>query len=360
MQYRTQVIALLEQALNKLAEVQPKNTASANRLKEGKEKVRAAKAKVAEEPEDEPAPPPPPPPPPPSNQIYVGALIREGVNGSSVPWNETYWTKFEEMSGCEMSIIHFGMEWGHWYATTLAKCAAKGAIPCMSLSPPGSLSEVLAGNQDTALAQMKKEITAYRKPLFIRLMWEMNGNWYKWGRSAEFIAAWRYIHDKLNAPNVSWAYCPNIIWDSTGDSYIKSMYPGDAYVDWVGMDGYNWGANPYKGDHWKTPVEVYDKTYASLRELAPTKPILIGETASTEYGGSKATWITELLKALPEKYPAIKALIYFNWEIEENGGVMDWPVTTSASSLAAWKAGLSSYFRAIPNANTLDEKPKVP
>lgn len=359
MQYRSQVIALLEQALTKLGEVQPKGSTSTNRLREGKEKVRAAKAKVAEETEEALPPPPPPPPPPLTNQIYVGAWIVQGHNEGTVPWNESYWTKFEELSGAKMGIIHFGMKWGEWSAPLLSKVAAKGAIPCVDLSY-GSLTEVLEGKGDIGLAQMRKEIETYGKPIFIRPFWEANGSWFSWGQKFNYVEAWRYVHSKLNLPNVSWVYCPNTVYDSTTEGYLKSMYPGDEYVDWVGFDGYNTGTNPYKGDRWKTPAEVYDKTYNLLRTLAPNKPIMVGETGSTEYGGSKATWINELLKVLPERYPQIKCLLYFNWEINENGGWIDWPVTTSSSAQTAWKMGLTNYYRKTPNATATGQKPLVP
>ena len=65
------------------------------------------------------------------------------------------------------------------------------------------------------------------------------------------------------------------------------MYPGAAYVDWMAMDGYNFGTNPVSGDRWTSFESVFGPTYAALLRLAPSKPIMIAEASSSEYGGSR-------------------------------------------------------------------------
>ena len=362
MKQRRAVLDLLDRGLAKLAEVKPRDSVSSTRLRESKEKVRAARGLVVEEEPEDAAPLPPPSDPAAPMPIYVGAYIKEGREGSTVPWNGTYWTAFEDFSGCEMAIIHFGMKWGQLYSSTLALCAARGSVPLLDIQPPSSLREILEGKQDAAIRQMAEALGDYGKPTLLRPMWESNGTWYSWGRSPDYVAAWRYLHDRIapTAPNVSWVYCPNAVWDTASKDALVSMYPGDDYVDWVGFDSYNWGTNPAKPDRWRSPDEVLGPTYAALRTLAPAKPILIGETASSEYGGSKADWITAMFKALPN-YPAIRAFCWFSWEIYENGGWMDWPPTTSSTAAAAWKAALASdYFRAVPNANAAGQKFAVP
>lgn len=356
MKNRQAVLDLLDRGLAKLAEVKPKagDATSAARLREGKEKVRTAKAKVAEEPADEPAPPPPPPVEPGAAPIYIGAYIKEGRTGSTVPWNGNYWTAFEQLSGCDMAIIHFGMKWGQFFPDTLGLCAARGSVPFLDVGPPGPLQEILDGKQDAAIKQMGEAFRAYGKPVLFRPMWEGNGPWFSWGRDPLYAAAWRYMHARIAplAPNVSWVYCPNAIYDTASREALVSMYPGDGYVDWLGFDGYNWGTNPAKPDRWRSPQEVIAPTYDVLTELAPSKPIIIGEMASSEHGGSKADWITGLFDVLPG-YPRIRAFCWFSWEIEENGGWMDWPPTTSPAAAAAWKAKLAGpYCRAAPNATT--------
>ncbi|WP_217631238.1 glycosyl hydrolase [Modestobacter sp. DSM 44400] len=88
----------------------------------------------------------------------------------------------------------------------------------------------------------------------IRLMHEMNGNWYPWGSGAngnqpgEFVLAWRHVHDRFTAlgvTNVAWTWAPNAVY--TGGAPLAPLYPGDAYVDAVGLSNYNWGERSHDG-----------------------------------------------------------------------------------------------------------------
>jgi hypothetical protein len=69
---------------------------------------------------------------------------------------------------------------------------------------------------------------------------------------------------------------------------------------------------------------------------------MIDEAASTEYGGSKAAWIADMLATqLPATFPQIKALAWFNWNIYQDGGYWDWPIESSASAQGAFASGIS-------------------
>ena len=52
--------------------------------------------------------------------------------------------------------------------------------------------------------------------------------------------------------------------------------------------------------------------------------MMIGEVASSEYGGSKAAWIKSMLAAIPTEYPKIRALLWFD-KFDDG---MDWPIET--------------------------------
>src|SRR5260221_13064555 len=94
---------------------------------------------------------------------------------------------------------------------------------------------------------------------------------------ADYIQAWRRFHDIVvaqGATNVLWVFSPNTITSST-ISY-NLLYPGDAYVDWVGLDGYNWG-NTQSWSHWESFSQVFSDSYASLVAVAPSKPLMLSE-----------------------------------------------------------------------------------
>jgi beta-mannanase len=232
-----------------------------------------------------------------------------------------------------------------------------GAIPVFSWSsqsipsslnePDFQLSDVIAGSYDAYIREFAEDARDWGHPFFLRFNWEMNGRWFPWSEGVngnqpgEFVAAWRHVHDifaAVGADNVTWVWCPNVDPDGIFAD-LGSLYPGDEYVDWTGLDGYNWGLNPANPDRWRSFNDLYSTTYQRVADvIAPEKPLLIGEIGSTEQGGSKANWIDEALTAIPVYYPKIRGLLWF--DTYDSG--MDWPIETSASSAGAFAQAIQS------------------
>src|SRR5262249_29315432 len=140
-----------------------------------------------------------------------------------------------------------------------------------------------------------KGAKAIAKKFFLDFAAESNGE-EAWSKNDPklYVSAYRHIHDIFvaeGATNVVWAWCPNVTDTDGTNKTTMDYYPGDAYVDWTGVDGYNWGT--IYGDPWQSFQEVFAKIYPLL--AAKGKPILIGEMASTEMGGDKAKWIDAIV-----------------------------------------------------------------
>lgn len=228
-----------------------------------------------------------------------------------------------------------------------------GAIPLvtMGLGSGMTLEDVTDGSQDATIKKWAQAAKAWGKPFLFAPWWEMNGTWYAWGRSPEFIAAWRHFHDLVveqGATNVTWTWVVNSIW-SDPESNPSPYYPGDAYVDWIGLDSYNWGLNPAQPDHWINPDQTLTPTLKVIKEVAPSKPVAIVEDASSEIGGNKADWIREMLTQYLPHHPEIKAYLWFNWNFPKNGFHSDWPIESSAPAQQEFRRDVqSSYFTSGP------------
>jgi hypothetical protein len=315
-----------------------------------------------------PTPEPEPVPAPGSGQpLYWGATIGSQLTGGQAPWDMTAVTKFEELAHKKVSMVQFFMPFANcssspcsYYAfpkTPLENVRLHGAIPVLSWSSasiPSSINEsnfqlgdVINGTYDSYIRSFATAAKAWGHPFMLRFNWEMNGNWFSWSegvngnRSGEYVAAWRHVHDiftEVGATNVTWVWCPNV--DPTNSfQNLSSLYPGNAYVDWTALDGYNWGTNPAKPAGWQTFDQVYKSTYKNIvNNIAPSKPMLIGEVASSEFGGSKAAWIKEMLAKVPTEYPAIRGLLWFD-HYSDN---MDWPMETSESATTAFAEGIQN------------------
>jgi hypothetical protein len=301
----------------------------------------------------------------PAQPLYWGATIGDHLTGDQAPWDMNAVAQFEGEAGKSASMVQFfqpfaqcagsGCSFYSFPTTPMDDIRAHGSIPVLSWSsqsipsnlnePDFQLSDVISGRYDSYIAEFATEAREWGHPFFLRFDWEMNGNWFPWAEgvngnaAGESAAAWRHVHDifaAAGATNVSWVWCPFV--DPGGSlTDLGSLYPGDAYVDWTGLDGYNWGTNPASPRGWRTFDQLFRRTYDEIVEdVAPSKPMMLAEVGSSELGGSKADWIRDALTRVPTEYQQIRALLWFD-KFDDN---MDWPIETSAPATTAFAEGV--------------------
>jgi len=319
-----------------------------------------------------------------SPRVYWGSWIDGDVYGSEsdAPWNSTTWGNFQLNTGKPVSIVHFGQPppWIQKFdPVPFDKTIANGAIPLVDMANDFewfprhvTLKEITEGKVDSELDEWSEAVAAYKKPFFFRWDWEMNGNWFPWSQEIVsggynqglYRAAWIHIHniaEANGATNLTWVWCPNVMHSGEIGNLVH-FYPGDAYVDWTCMDGYNRGTNPLNPEGWRSFSSLFSATYNQLLSIAPSKPIMIGEVASTEAGGSKGAWITDALKTqLPFSFPKVKAMVWFNWntEEEESGAKWDWPIESSSAATSSFAEGISWPYYASNTFGSLPPLTKI-
>ncbi|HET7636594.1 MAG TPA: glycosyl hydrolase [Candidatus Limnocylindria bacterium] len=268
---------------------------------------------------------------------------------SGQPWEPSRLDAVTSMLGRAPTIFLTYQGWDRrFYASDEQQIAKRGAQHVLTWEPNGiTLRSIANGEHDAFIRSFAQSAAAWGGRIYLRPMHEMNGSWYSWGRGVngntpqQFVAAWRRMHDifvAAGATNVKWVWSPNVRY---GPEYpLADLYPGNAYVDWVGLDGYNWGLDPHLGQPaWQSFEQIFGATYREITgSVAPGKPIMIAETASTENGGDKASWILKTFLTDAPKYPAVRALIWFN----QADGRSDFRINSSSSSLAAFKQVMNS------------------
>ena len=299
--------------------------------------------------------------------MYWGGTIKGAVYGKTTdaPLDSSVLERFEGDAGKKVTAINVGQDWVSFEAAPLEATVEDGAVPLvtMGLSAGTTLQEVAEGKQDSQIRAWARAAKAFGYPFLFRPWWEMNGTWYSWGRSPYFVAAWQHFHDLVEeqgATNVTWDWVVDAVWSDPA-SDPTAYYPGAEYVDWVGMDAYNWGLNELQSDKWRDPEEVIEPTLSLLGRIAPGKPVCICEDASTEVGGDKAAWIKEMLGTFLPAHPEIKAYLWFNWNVEqtEKGGEWDWPIESSPGAEQAFREGIQSALY-LPTVPPLLKLAKVP
>jgi mannan endo-1,4-beta-mannosidase len=191
--------------------------------------------------------------------------------------------------------------------------------------------------------------TADDRRAYIRPGHEMNGDWYPWGAAVggnspgDYVRMWRRVVDVfrgkgLGSTRVQWVWAVN--HTDVGGALAEQYYPGDDYVDWVAIDGYNWGASQ-TWSSWQTPGQTYGPMSARLRTLT-SKPLAITEgasTTSTASGanvGAKSGWVTEFFNYLLAD--DVRMAAWFNEDKET-----DWAVFGGASGDSTFKSGRTTY-----------------
>lgn len=287
-------------------------------------------------------------------ELYWGASI--SLHGAQAPWQMDAVRSFTRDAGKGVSLINWGSSFyslsscnGYCRFETAQFQAVRsyGAIPVFSWAPGWSRdvdARVAAGAFDPYITEWARAAKAWGHPFFLRFAWEMNGDWFPWGvgargqssvgnTAASYVAMWRHVHEifaRVGATNVSWVWCPNIN-ASTTYSPLSALYPGNAYVNWTCLDGYN-GDNP-----WASFGALYGESYRQITQFAPGKPMMVGEVSSTEAGGSKAAWITNMFETLPSLFPDIRGLIWDEEHEPGPGGHEDWEIESSPQAESAFR-----------------------
>lgn len=199
------------------------------------------------------------------------------------------------------------------------------------------LKDIGNGTEDEYIKSFANSVSEYQGTVIIRFGHEMNGNWYPWGnRPDEYVKAYQRIvtvFRNIGVSNVSWMWCINA--ENLPLSPIQNarkFYPGNDYVDIVGIDGVNFGTSQ-PGSKWRTFDQIFSSSYQFA--LGFGKPIVIAETASSEIGGNKAQWIREMMESLNSKFTGVNEVIWFNINKET-----DWRINSSDQSTQALRQSL--------------------
>jgi beta-mannanase len=289
----------------------------------------------------------------------ASASIRLGVFNSGVPYSAQaaqLMSDYTAMVGRKPDIVMWYREFGQplMYSNEVANLRASGQAPMISWEPSTQpLSQIAAGTYDSYLRDSARVAKSWGSELMIRFAYEMNLSWAPWGRgvngntASAYVAAWRHVVSVFRAEgvtNVRWVWAPNV--DRNGTVPFSPYFPGDSYIDYAALDGYNWGATP--GNRWTSVRETFASSYTTLTKLS-AKPVIFSEIGSSEIGGDKAAWIRDgFLNDIPTYFPRVTAVVWFNKAKED-----DWRINSTPASLDAYRAVVSSslYGGSTPTAS---------
>jgi beta-mannanase len=214
----------------------------------------------------------------------------------------------------------------------------------------GGVSTITNGSKDAYLNAFADAAKAYGGEVWLRPFHEMNSNWYPWagataGNSApQVVAAWNHVRQIFvarGATNVKFVWnVNNESVPNTAANSIAAYWPGDANVDLLAIDGYNFGTSA-SWSTWRSFSSVIGSSYAAVTSLS-AKPLFLAETGSVEQGGDKAAWITDMFASLATRYPRITGVCWFN--VNDTAANTDWRIDSSPASLLAFNAAVANPY----------------
>lgn len=287
---------------------------------------------------------------------FVGLVLSPGASARTIAMG-TYirgledspglLDRYTEEVGRRPAIVGSYKRWdvAPFYEPELHEIASRGAVPMIGWEPWNEeshgyrLGAIAKGRFDDYIWRSAQEAKEWGGPILLRFGQEMNGSWAPWQRGVNgttgprFVAAWRHmvrIFRRAGATNVSWVWCPYV---DNGDLPFMSFYPGDEWVDWLALDGFNWGAPTA----WQSFPKIFDASYRQLTGIS-SKPIMIAEIGSNEAGGDKARWLHRTLRHQLPRLKRVRAVVWF--DAPDNGS--DFRVDSSSSALSAFREGIGS------------------
>jgi hypothetical protein len=139
--------------------------------------------------------------------------------------------------------------------------------------------------------------------------------------------------------HIQWVFCANN--SDVGVYTMESYFPGTMYVNWIAVDGYNWGGSQ-TWSSWQSPDQVFGAMLGRLSQVAGPLPLALTEVASTSNNlgtskvADKSAWITSLFSYVASNN--IKMVCWFNTDKET-----DWAVFGVANGDSSYTAGRTTY-----------------
>jgi hypothetical protein len=303
--------------------------------------------------------------------IYTGAYL----SGTGTADFANDLVCFDQTGGKHAELINLFADWQTPFPTsTINIILDHQSTPMITWEPKVNSTNILAdivnGSYDSYIDAWAQAILQTQATVFLRLGHEMNGCvagkdppcWYPWGGNPElYKAAWQYVHDRMmitdHVGKVVWVWTPRASSGTTFADY-PDYYPGDNYVDWVGVSEYNaaqkatWNPKP--------SCRSFDDIFGpTLDDMAAryAKPQMVAEFASAcDNGCNKAVWVTEAYdQAL--FYPRLQALVWFNvakWEVGDDSQWVDWSIGCGTCGAFGCPDCVAAYARALTNLRYSD------
>ena len=274
-----------------------------------------------------------------------------GMYRPELPWDYARYYTVADSLRTEPKIVSWYQSWGEgedgeFKTEAVEKVLEQGLVPMITWEPwisafkghagdtSGNLAHVIDGDFDLYIRKWARAVARVHKPILLRPLHEMGNPWYSWtmphGNSPQMIAeSWRHlvrIFREEGAVNAAFVWTPHIAADTLA-------WPGKEWVDWVGLDVFNYGTMAERGN-WIDFSGIVGPLLAAVEPL--DRPVMLAEVGSSSAGGDRRDWWIDAFRQLP-KFPSVRAVVVFDNPACTNttGIPVDWGFTQTEGILPA-------------------------
>ena len=210
------------------------------------------------------------------------------------------------------------------------------SVPMLPQEEPGGLADGARGAFDVHFAHLADNLVDRGLgSAMIRPGWEFNGGWSRWSAAddpAAYAAFFRRIHDVMEArpdTNFEWVWSPTL---GAADFPAERAYPGDVYVDFVGLSVYDqaWGPNSTTVDsdqeRWKRYIVELDHGLDFWRSFVRDRDISLAITewgvidrSDGHGGGDDPYYVQQMYDFIMDTRNEVAFHIYFDFDAPDGG-----------------------------------------
>lgn len=294
--------------------------------------------------------------------------------------------ELEAEENIDFDIISFYLAWTDesiedFPVDLLEKINSRGAIPMITWEPWAStlaknrsvqelqeeqnvMAYIADGHFDSYIRRFAAHLADYGEPVFLRFAHEFDNPQYPWSSAggntpAEFVAAWRHMSSILAEEGALNAI---LVWNPWKARNMQRFYPGDEFVDWIGITLLDYGSQNNSGR--SVPFQSLYKPFAQELAKFSRKPVMLSEFGSVQGGASQQEWVDAALTSIDQEFEEINALVLFNSAFDDNipfeeryqADYLDWTL----DSLQRFKAfqGTPDFTRVVLNPLAEESKEK--
>jgi cellulose synthase/poly-beta-1,6-N-acetylglucosamine synthase-like glycosyltransferase len=206
-----------------------------------------------------------------------------------------------------------------------------------------------SGFFDSYITEFAQKLKNLNRPVFLRFAHEFDNPFYPWfvsgnDASLRFKKAWIHTYEifrNIDADNVIW------IWNPWKSENVASFYPGEEYVDWIGVNILDYGPLNQDGK-WHEFDELFEPFHEELKNL-PTTPVMITEFGTLSKDQVQNQWFKNAFDSIEKEFNEIKSVVFFTSKVDNNI-----PKISNATQYLDWTI---SHNQVIKNSFSVKEVP---